>query len=95
MFLKQGFSLGLLFSRQFLLSGCIWTVGDGTHIRVMVDRWLRDEHRSWVPSLQHEGVYSLYVSDLMLLGDQSWEIKLFCSFQLRFQVLFWIPLCLP
>jgi hypothetical protein len=48
-------------SRQVLLLGCRWRIGDGSNIKVMNEPWLREEEGRWVESPQRQGLYSLNI----------------------------------
>ncbi|MCI37607.1 putative ribonuclease H protein, partial [Trifolium medium] len=41
-------------SRQVLMNGCRWRIGDGTKIKVMHEPWLKKEDGMWLPSPQEQ-----------------------------------------
>ncbi|XP_045801294.1 uncharacterized protein LOC123895120 [Trifolium pratense] len=53
-------------ARQVLLLGCRWRIGGGDKIHVMSDPWLHGNGERWIPSPQPEGMYNLFVRDLMI-----------------------------
>jgi hypothetical protein len=59
-------------SRHILTLGCRWRIGDGSQIKVMLDPWLRNEGKGWMHSPQSQGVYNLFVKDLMMNNDKKW-----------------------
>jgi hypothetical protein len=61
-------------SRQLLLYGCRWTVGNGQQVSVMNDPWVRGVQGSWIQSPQSQGVHSLSVSDLIATEERVWDI---------------------
>jgi ribonuclease HI len=61
-------------SRQVLLLGCRWRIGDGSNIKVMNEPWLREEEGRWVESPQRQGLYSLNIQDLMLPSMKQWDL---------------------
>jgi hypothetical protein len=60
-------------SRQVLLYGCRWSIGDGSNIKVMGEPWLRQEDGRWVTSPQNQGVYDLSLQHLMLPNSNHWD----------------------
>jgi hypothetical protein len=61
-------------SRQVLLYGCRWCIGDGSSIKVMGDPWLRELDGRWVTSPQNQGVHNLYLQHLMLPNSKQWDV---------------------
>jgi hypothetical protein len=59
-------------SRQLLLYGCRWTIGNGQQVSVMNDPWVRGTHGNWIQSPQSQGVHSL--SDLIVDEERVWDI---------------------
>ncbi|PNX92542.1 ribonuclease H [Trifolium pratense] len=51
-----------------------WSIGGGDKINIMKDPWLRGSDERWVPSPQEEGVYQLFVNDLLLDNYKAWDI---------------------
>ncbi|GAU39014.1 hypothetical protein TSUD_378900 [Trifolium subterraneum] len=45
-------------SRQVLLDGCRWQIGDGSNIRVMHEPWLRVDQERWIMAPQKQEVFS-------------------------------------
>jgi hypothetical protein len=62
-------------SRQVLLLGCRWRIGDGSNIKVMNEPWLREEEGRWVESPQMQGLYNLNIQDLMLPSLKQWDLN--------------------
>jgi len=62
-------------SRQVLLCGCRWRIGDGSQIRVMQDPWLRCKQGGWLVSPQNQGVYDLFLAYLMIEGSKEWDVE--------------------
>jgi hypothetical protein len=60
-------------SKQVLLYGCRWSIGDGSNIKVMGEPWLRREDGRWVTSPQNQGVYDLSLQHLMLPNAKQWD----------------------
>jgi hypothetical protein len=60
-------------SRDILVSGCRWKIGDGRKINVMCEPWLRGGDKLWMQSPQSQSMYDLYVSDLLLQGVKNWD----------------------
>jgi hypothetical protein len=61
-------------SRQVLLYGCRWCIGDGSsNIKVMGDPWLREVDGRWVTSPQNQGVHNLYLQHIMLPNSKQWD----------------------
>jgi hypothetical protein len=52
------------------MNGCRWVIGSGTKIKVMSDPWLREDDDAWLPSPQPQGVYNLYVNELLLQNEK-------------------------
>jgi len=61
-------------ARQVLLLGCRWRIGGGDKIHVMSDPWLRGNGERWIPSPQPEGMYNLFVRDLMIDNYKAWNV---------------------
>ncbi|CAJ2644561.1 unnamed protein product [Trifolium pratense] len=61
-------------ARQVLLLGCRWRIGGGDKIHVMTDPWLRGNGERWIPSPQPEGMYNLFVRDLMIDDYKAWNV---------------------
>ncbi|MCH89277.1 putative ribonuclease H protein, partial [Trifolium medium] len=61
-------------ARQVLLLGCRWRIGGGDKIHVMSDPWLRGNGERWIPSPQPEGMYNLFVRDLMVDNYKAWNV---------------------
>ena len=61
-------------SRQILLHGCRWTVGNGQQVSVMNDPWVQGVQGSWIQSPHSQGVHSLSVSDLIADEDRVWDV---------------------
>jgi hypothetical protein len=64
---------GIWKSRQILMNGCRWSVGNGASIKVMSDPWLRGLGGAWIPSPQDKGAHNLHVNDLMLPIMKLWD----------------------
>ncbi|CAJ2669980.1 unnamed protein product [Trifolium pratense] len=62
-------------ARQVLLLGCRWRIGGGDKIHVMSDPWLRGNGERWIPSPQPEGMYNLFVRDLMVDNYKAWNVS--------------------
>jgi hypothetical protein len=60
-------------SREVLIKGCRWTLGDGRRVRVMKDPWIRGGDNWWVESPQREEAYDMTVDQLMLDGERKWD----------------------
>ncbi|GAU27143.1 hypothetical protein TSUD_104520 [Trifolium subterraneum] len=60
-------------SRQVLMNGCRWRIGDGTKINVTNEPWLRMEDGKWMQSPQDHEVSNLYVNQLMLPNEKVWD----------------------
>jgi hypothetical protein len=70
-------------SRDVLLNGCRWKIGDGSNIKIMCEPWLRGEDEQCVQSPQNQSMYELFVSDLFVQGMKMWESQSpfpFCRF---------------
>jgi len=61
-------------SRQVLLHGCRWCIGDGSHIRATGYPWLHSKVRNLIPAPQNQGVYDLFLSDLLIDGVKEWDV---------------------
>jgi hypothetical protein len=61
-------------SRHLLLYGCRWAVGNGQHISVMNDPWVRGVQCSWIQYPQSQGVHSFSASDLIATEERVWDI---------------------
>jgi hypothetical protein len=64
---------GIWKSRQILMHGCRWSIGNGTNIKVMGEPWLRHKEETWVPSPQVQGVYNITVNELMHPNEKLWD----------------------
>ncbi|PNX78963.1 ribonuclease H, partial [Trifolium pratense] len=64
---------GIWKSRQVLMNGCRWSIGNGANIKVMSDPWLREKDGIWVQSPQTQGAYNIRVNDLMLPHMKRWD----------------------
>jgi hypothetical protein len=60
-------------SRQVLMRGCRWSIGDGTKIHVMHEPWLLKEDGKWIHSPQAQSVSNLYVNQLWLPNRKAWD----------------------
>ncbi|CAJ2678816.1 unnamed protein product [Trifolium pratense] len=49
-------------------------IGGGDKIHVMSDPWLRGNGERWIPLPQPEGVYNLFVRDLMIDNYKAWNV---------------------
>jgi hypothetical protein len=61
-------------SRDVLINGCRWKIGDGRKIKVMTEPWIRGEESLWLQSPQPQSMYDLFVNDLLLQGVKGWEV---------------------
>ncbi|PNX54306.1 ribonuclease H, partial [Trifolium pratense] len=52
-----------------------WRIGGGDKIHVMSDPWLRGNGERWIPSPQLEGMYNLFVRDLMIDNYKAWNVN--------------------
>jgi ribonuclease HI len=59
--------------REVLMHGCRWSIGNGSNIKLMGDPWLRGEDGAWLPSPQNQGVYNLYVNDILTPNIKRWD----------------------
>ncbi|GAU14634.1 hypothetical protein TSUD_96980 [Trifolium subterraneum] len=62
-------------SRQVLLQGCRWSIGDGSNIKVMGEPWLRVEDGRWVAAPQKQDVYNLSIQQLMIPNLKQWDVE--------------------
>jgi hypothetical protein len=70
-------------SREVLTYGCRWQIGDGSHIKVMHEPWLRNSHECYLKAPQNREVYNIMVQQLMLPNAKRWdEIKINSLFPL-------------
>lgn len=46
--------------------GCRWRVGDGSHIKVMNEHWLRGKGERCLGGPQGQDAYDLYIKNFML-----------------------------
>jgi hypothetical protein len=60
-------------SRQVLMNGCRWRIGDGSKIKIMNEPWLKKEDGLWLQSPQDEGVFNMSVNQLMLQNRKEWD----------------------
>jgi hypothetical protein len=60
-------------SRQVLINGCRWRIGDGTTINVMNEPWLTKEDGLWMQAPQEQGVYNMFVNQLMQPNVKVWD----------------------
>jgi len=61
-------------SQRVLLRGCRWSIGDGSHIWVTGDPWQRSEVGKWLQAPQNQGVYDLFLSDLLIDGVKECDV---------------------
>jgi hypothetical protein len=61
-------------SRDVLINGCRWKIGDGRKIKVMTEPWIRGEESLWLQSPQPQSMYDLFVNDLLLQGVKGWDV---------------------
>jgi hypothetical protein len=64
---------GIWKARQVLMHGCRWSIENGSNIKLMGDPWLRGEDGAWLPSPQNQGVYNLYVNDILTPNIKRWD----------------------
>jgi hypothetical protein len=72
--------------RQVLLYGCRWSIGNGQHIKVMGEPWLRAEDGRWITSPQTQGVYNLTIQQLMIPNSKQWNVEKLNSLFLKEEV---------
>jgi hypothetical protein len=60
-------------SRQVLLLGCRWQIGDGSQIQVMNEPWLRGSQGYYLNAPQNQNVYDLKVQNLLLQNVKRWD----------------------
>ncbi|CAJ2650781.1 unnamed protein product [Trifolium pratense] len=60
-------------SRQVLINGCRWRIGEDTKIKVMNEPWFKKEDGLWMQSPQEQGVYNMFVNQLMLPNGKVWD----------------------
>jgi ribonuclease HI len=60
-------------SRQVLMEGCRWVIGDGSTINVMYEPWLRNGNNSWVSAPQNSNLHNMKVQQLMLPNQKQWD----------------------
>jgi hypothetical protein len=61
-------------SRQVLVLGCRWQIGDGRNIKVMGDPWLRDDQSRWMRAPQNSSVYNITVNQIILPNTKQWDL---------------------
>jgi hypothetical protein len=60
-------------SRDILVNGCRWKIGDGSKIKVVCEPWLRGGDNLWMQAPQSQCTYELHVNDLLLPGVKNWD----------------------
>ncbi|XP_058760434.1 uncharacterized protein LOC131633762 [Vicia villosa] len=56
-----------------------WSIGDGSNIKVMHEMWLRGIKEVCLGRPQMQGVYDLYVQNLMLPNTKQWNVNVITS----------------
>ncbi|GAU32101.1 hypothetical protein TSUD_358070 [Trifolium subterraneum] len=64
---------GIWRSRQVLMQGRRWLIGDGSKINVMYEPWLRSKENSWISAPQNLTVHNMKVQQLMLPNQKAWD----------------------
>nr|DAD30368.1 TPA_asm: hypothetical protein HUJ06_009219 [Nelumbo nucifera] len=63
-------------SRIVLEKGYRWRIGNGQHIRVWDDPWLKEMGNFKVDSPRVEGLEDIVVSDLWIPGHKEWDVEM-------------------
>nr|DAD38904.1 TPA_asm: hypothetical protein HUJ06_013226 [Nelumbo nucifera] len=63
-------------SRIVLEKGCRWRIGNGQHIRVWDDLWLKEIGNFKADSPRVEGLEDIVVSDLWIPGHMEWDVEM-------------------
>ncbi|XP_058776331.1 uncharacterized protein LOC131650640 [Vicia villosa] len=61
-------------AKDVLRLGCRWSIGDGSQIRVVNEPWIRGCKNACLGGPYTQGVYNLYVQDLLLPNTKQWNI---------------------
>ncbi|XP_058734150.1 uncharacterized protein LOC131605869 [Vicia villosa] len=61
-------------AKDVLKLGSRWSIRDGSNIKVMHDPWLREKDGWWINGPQKQGVYDLFVKDLMRPDIKQWDV---------------------
>ncbi|CAK8571882.1 unnamed protein product [Lathyrus sativus] len=62
-------------AKEVLSLGCRWSIGDGSHIKVMNEHWLRGKREGCLSGSQKEDVYNITVRNLMLPNVKQWNMQ--------------------
>ncbi|XP_058741819.1 uncharacterized protein LOC131614217 [Vicia villosa] len=62
-------------SREVLTLGCRWSIGDGSNIMVMNEPWLQGQWEGNVIGPPTQGVYNIFVNNLMLPNMKQWDVQ--------------------
>nr|DAD20413.1 TPA_asm: hypothetical protein HUJ06_021876 [Nelumbo nucifera] len=71
MLAKQGWNI-----LSNLDKGYRWRIGNGQHIRVWDDPWLKEMGNFKVDSPRVEGLEDIVVSDLWIPGHKEWDVEM-------------------
>jgi hypothetical protein len=66
-------------ARQLLLHSYRWGIGSGNNICIMTDPWLWGNQGCWISTPRNEGVYQMYVTDLLLYDYKVWDSTKICN----------------